>query len=696
MLINHNINNLSGGVSQQPPENRFDNQVEEMINCQVTVAQGLRKRNPLELVNTTTLNHQDDMKTHSYDRGDGQEKYGIIIDDNGLRVFTETGVEKTVTTVGTNPMSLWSGTAWAKNIEFLTVGDTTWILNKEVTTAIKSNLTAGGIDSNKVAFYWAKRSFDNGKSGADQEGYDYEVVLDGVTYTTNKTTTLEVITDLETQISAAGYTVKSSSSIMRISRATNFTFESGDSWGNQASIGWRSSIAKIADLPASMSGFTEADIGVISITGTDRDDFTNYYLKYEDEVWKETTAVGIKYEIDATTMPAKLVRQADGTFAFGFNEIQAGSYDGFTDDTWIIRKVGDDDSNPIPSFIDSKLSNMFFFKNRLGFTSEENVILSETGYYYNFFATTVMDIIDSDPIDAAIDSNTVSIIRNVNPTAGAVTLWTDNGQFVLAGGEILSPATTRIAQSSSYACDNSLSPLVVDNEIIFFNKKNGYLDVLSYSPATLNTDKSTGESVSAHIPTYLPSTISKVAVASGYNMMFLMDEADRNSLYVYSYYIKGNERVISAWYKWEFAVEIKSINVLSNVLFILAGTNGIYSINLQPREITESYLDSGSAYTASVLMSRFNIQTAQQTQNIRDPFYIKNIYGNITGEVDLYVKNKERDNIKTMKSRFLSRRLYIGGTSDKVQIGFTSDYSTGFQINTINLEGVTSPKSKNI
>jgi hypothetical protein len=700
MLINHNINNLSGGVSQQPEESRFDNQVEIMENCQVTVAQGLRRRNPLNFVNTTALNHQDNMITHAYDRGDGLEKYGMILDDNGLRVFDEMGNPKVVNAVGSLPTSSWSNVNWKKDIEFLTVGDTTWILNKKEVTAITSDLTTTYTDKNKFAFYWAKRSFDNGKSGADQEGYDYEVVLNGTKFTTNKTTTLEVISDLKTKIEAAGYTVKSSSSVMRISRSTNFTFASGDSWGNQASVGWRDSVAKIADLPSDMDGFTETDVGVISITGTDRDDFTSYYLKYIDDAWKEAVKSGIEYKIDPNTMPAKVVRQSNGSFSFGFNIINA-SHEGFEYDSWEDRTVGDDDSSPIPSFINGTISNMFFFKNRLGFTSEENVILSETGAYYNFFATTAMDILDSDPIDAAIDSNTVSIIRNVNATAGAVTMWTDNGQFVLSGGEILSPATTRISQSSSYSCENSLSPVVVDNEIIFFNKKDGHIDILTYSPATLNTDKSTGESISSHVPIYIPSTIASVVEAPGYNMLFLLDGANHNDVYVYSYFIRNNERIISAWYKWVFPIQIRTLNMLSNTLFLLGGTNGIYNMNLQPQDVSLEFQDQISAttrssYTSNVVLSRFNVQTDQNTQNIRTPFYIKNIVANTEGDVDLTIENLERQTTKTIDKRFLQRRLFIGGNSDKIKIGFTSSYATGFQIDTINLEGNITPKSKNI
>ena len=180
MIINHNINNLSGGVSRQPDEARFDNQVEEMVNMIPTISNGLCRRNSLEKLVKPSGVLPDDMPMHSYDRGDGLEKYGMFIQNNVIRVFDISGVEKTVNTyVDTgNPIDDWYtefGELKKKDIDFLTVGDTTWILNKKKTVAMTDSLSED-YASNK-AFYWASRSFDNGQG----TGYTYTVVLDGVT-----------------------------------------------------------------------------------------------------------------------------------------------------------------------------------------------------------------------------------------------------------------------------------------------------------------------------------------------------------------------------------------------------------------------------------------------------------------------------------------------------------------------------------
>jgi hypothetical protein len=809
-LVNHNINNMAGGVSQQPDESRFDNQVESMDNFMVTAAQGLRRRNPVAQVNTTARNHTDTMAVHSYDRGDGLNKYGMIVDNDGLRIFDEAGNPKTVNIVGgTDPIAQWGSTDWSTNIQFLTVGDTTWVLNKNM--VIRSSLEAAEERIDR-AFYWIKKSFDNGQD----EGYTYQVVLDGITHEINSTDTIAAIENVDVSnpvlpekhgllkkindismttrifaknsgsiltivkgsmssvaetiggtaysaipIAPAGYKyirvatdtngtnagyhditdgtgryeaynkminggamyttsgwVDAASMswgvsgsheyalvnvqyykdndyslygstttrvVQRYNDGNTFTFESGDSWGNQASVGWKDSVSKISNLPSSMDGFTNEEVGTIAITGTDKDSFTNYYLSWEDDHWKETYEDGTKMTLDKLTLPAKIVQIDDDTFELGFN------------DDWIDRVKGDEDSNPAPSFIDYTISNMFFFKNRLGFTSEENVILSETGYYYNFFATTVMEVLDSDPIDAGVDSNTVSVIRNVNATAGALTLWADNAQFLLSGGEILSPATTRISQTSSYACDNGLSPLVVDNEIIYFNKKGSSLEALSYAPASLQADKSSAESISAHVPTYLPSTISSVKIASAYNMMFLVSGSNSNTIYVYKYHIQGGAKVLSAWFKWNFADTIRAIEVLNNKLFVLANDRDILSLELEPQNIEENFLDKGTvSYDSSVIMSKYNVSTQQGTQTIREPFYVKNIKVSRQGKVDFDIINEERNSTTTVASKHLDRKLVVGGNSSKVKTGFSTSYDTGCQIDTVSIEGRLQSKSRNV
>lgn len=688
-LINEYINNLNGGVSQQPYEARYSNQVEEMINFIPTVAQGLRRRNPVFNFKTNIDNSTSIPFVHSYNRGDGLEEYIIMLTSSGIKVFDADGNEKTVNGNATL-ISNWSSDLVSanKNFKMLTVGDTTFILNKNKTTAMKTDVTPT-VGSTYKAFYWVKRSFDNGKGG----GYTYYVNVNGTQYSTNNADSEAVAEALKNSINAnSGSTgisaIRQDSIVMIYSSTVNFTFSSGDSWGDQASFGWQDKVAKISDLPNKMSGFTESQVGTISVIGTDKNEFNNYYLKWDGDVWAETVAEGMLYKLNEYTLPAKLVRESDGTFTFSFI------------DDWANRIIGDDENNPIPSFIGHKISNMFFYKNRLGFTSEENVILSEVGGFFNFFSTTAMDILDSDMIDVSVDSDTVANIRSVNSTAGALTLWSDKGQFMMNGGEVLSPTTVRVSQTSSYDSDSSLSPLVLDNEIIFFNKNGANLEVGSFSPASVQDDRTSANSISAHIPTYITSNVDCIALSSATNIVLLL-ESGTNILYAYRYHIQSQQRVLSSWFKLQVPNKYINMVELNNILYMfkkdVLNNISIDKIELEPIDIDNTFLDYGTdTYLSSVVMSKYNVMSKQGIKAIREPFYTKNVKLASLGKVDLDIINSERQTARTIKTKHNKRRIFVGGNSEKINIGFSTSYDTGCQINLVSIEGIVKQRSKNI
>jgi hypothetical protein len=88
--------------------------------------------------------------------------------------------------------------------------------------------------------------------------------------------------------------------------------------------------------------------------------------------WLETIDQAKSVGLDADTMPHELVNT--GKNAFTFRQI-----------TWTERSAGDDVTNNHPSFVGKKIKQAFFHKNRLGFLSEDNVTMSRSGEFYNFY-----------------------------------------------------------------------------------------------------------------------------------------------------------------------------------------------------------------------------------------------------------------------------------------------------------------------
>lgn len=267
-----------------------------------------------------------------------------------------------------------------------------------------------------------------------------------------------------------------------------------DSYGNQAISVINGVTAKYTDLPYDCV----TDGSVVKISGTNEDQFAAYYMKFNasETRWEETLepvhATTTKADtIDATKMPQLL------TYAAGV----------FTASTpaWDNRVTGDDESNPQPSFINNTITSMFFHKNRLGFISGENVILSRAADYYNFWFETATDILDTDPIDVASGEAAGVFFNGVLQVNGELLLVASNGFYIMRCDEnIWTPTSASIDRLVTCAVNTAVAPIVMDDRVIYLATAGAYQncwelkladDGRSYRPRQLN----------AHCPTQLGS-----------------------------------------------------------------------------------------------------------------------------------------------------------------------------------------------
>ena len=192
---------------------------------------------------------------------------------------------------------------------------------------------------------------------------------------------------------------------------------------------------------------------------------SNYWVKFvaHDGVggegyWQETINPTVSVGLNNSTMPHELVNTATDTFIF--RQID-----------YVDRQVGDDTTNSQPSFVDNKITSGFFHNNRLGFISGDNVILSRSGDFYNFFFTTAQTIIDSDPIDISCSSTRPTSLHSVLPTPQGVVLFSENQQFIMFSDTgVLTPALTTIRTLSNFEIDRDIEPVDVGTNINFVSK----------------------------------------------------------------------------------------------------------------------------------------------------------------------------------------------------------------------------------
>jgi hypothetical protein len=154
---------------------------------------------------------------------------------------------------------------------------------------------------------------------------------------------------------------------------------------------------------------------IYRVLGSNDTAFVSYYVQGDGSVWNETVKPGLQNRIDETTMPWALVRESDGTFTFA-------------PFSWAPRRVGDEDTNPLPPFIGRTIRDVFFYQNRLGFVVDTGVVFSGAGDYGDFWRRTVLDYIDSDSLSADAATTDVAVIDYALPFSDGVMLFSRQKQ----------------------------------------------------------------------------------------------------------------------------------------------------------------------------------------------------------------------------------------------------------------------------
>lgn len=322
------------------------------------------------------------------------------------------------------------------------------------------------------------------------------------------------------------------------------------------------------DLPGdATTGATYKIIG-----GTDTS-FVPYYVRKSAEgVWDETVAPGLENKIDPLTMPHALVRLADGTFSFA-------------PFSWDDRKVGDETSNPNPGFIGRSIRTAFVHQNRLAFLFDENTILSGAGEFGRFFRLTVLDYLDSDPIDVAATSTKVALLRDAVPFNDGVMLFSDQTQFSMTNGESgLSATSLAIRPVTHYEVSRRASPVPLGSEVYFASDTSGHAAIYEYTRSP-DSDATTAANITAHVPRYIPAGVSKLIPAGDLNALFVLTDGDPSAIYVYQFYwVDGDTKAQSAWHRWVFTPEdrVVSASYASGILtLVISRPSGVYLERIQ-------------------------------------------------------------------------------------------------------------------
>jgi len=384
---------------------------------------------------------------------------------------------------------------------FRSVQDVTVITNKTVTTAMKP---AGTFVANSIATVVLKTLV---------ESYVYKVVLQGIEIqvTAQASTTydqmlefdagdvntnlhlIDAVRDRIQQQHIAGdpnfagrWYLEGYTNSLVIKRGTGanavitdysavtgdplaFTIDAEGGLDNISLIAWQDEVNSTADLP--VESFHDHNFRIINSSIAEDD----YYVKFvaEDGVrgrgsWQETLARDVSPGFDVTTMPHELVNTGETTFTFG-------------PIVWAERTAGDDVTSPIPSFVDFPITSTFFYNNRFGILSEDNIIFGVANDPYNFFVRSALTQVASDPIDLNVSSVRPVSLSDVLPSPQGLIIFSERQQFQVftTDGSILTPTSATVRAISNYEMDTNITPVDVGTTAAFVSKVPGYSKVFT-------------------------------------------------------------------------------------------------------------------------------------------------------------------------------------------------------------------------
>ena len=705
------------GVSEQNPELALDNQCREMINCVPDVVRGVKKRPPATIVRTDDIATDPDSLTsyvfHSYDRGEDDEEYifmGTGDSLNPIRAMNVDGVDMVIEYEAGQETQIKQYLD-SRMLRALTVQDRTWLFNPAVTVGTDTtNTTPLAPNYRKEAFYWLKRG-----SGDRFNPFNYAVYIDGITFSvdpdkpasggsgsqdpaTGAEDSNVAASLLAAKVSAnANYTCQVNGSILRISRVdgADFTFSSWDSWGNQASEGWKGSVNSITDLPKDMP-FNNV---YVEITGSEGNNFTNYFVKWNGSSWEECLDPAANRG-ELSNMPVKMDRISlvGGVATFKISLID-----------WSTPRVGNIDNNPDPSFVGQPIQDLFFYKNRLGVASRDSIILTETANYTNFFTTTAVDLVDTDMIDVTISTNQASNIYYAMPFNNSLYIFTKYAQYEMAHDGIFSPTSVSIETVTNYPMKTDVEPVVVNDSLYFISVSNNRQQLREYIKADNLSVK--GVDLNLATPTYMEEPVVKL-IADGV-IGIVMACTLSGKVYVYNYKDDGSERVQSAWSTWVFFPDVQgaffewiSLGILIGVRYKTPHIYTYHALFLDDKgttnrhDVTFDYATQQNInvpYKASVLLPHYY----PQLTGVRTPLnkaLIKRVVIEGEGQFDSSVYRLDY-NVAFTKRHDLTLRdgdFYVNSKVRNVDITLYDESSNDFTISSVVVECLFQPTSKEV
>lgn len=700
-LISKDIANLTGGISQQAAPLRLYNQCEDQVNLHPSLVNGLQNRAAVKTVAELDITEG---AIYPIDRDD-DGRYNLIIRPTGLTVIDESGVKQSVP-LGTEALAYLSQNEndYYNTYKILTLADHTFILNTEKTARLTSDIYTPWknqalvfIKQVQASTTWSLtingQTVSVGYGGVNNESGLPHLYVNGILVQENANmSTSAVASKLSGGSPAHTYYVQTTDTAYNSDKTYYFLF-SGSYREITSAAAWatykeKNNVYERVDIAATggFPGFTitqaastlwvrKNDGGAFSIGLTDTRSDTcshlvtskvqqfsdlptvapdgyicrvagsiashadDYYVMFVSNqagafskgIWEECAEPGSRCTLDPTTMPHKLVHNANGTWTF-------------SSVAWAEKETGDDDSVPIPSFVDKKLRNIFLFRNRLCFITEDLLCMSAAADYENFWNETATTLTDADPIFISASTEKVADLYDCGVLDDDLVIFGSHGQYKLNAQDVLSPKTAAVTGIGKNAYAKGTGINASGARLYFGHQNGGYFVVSEFGTSGVTGNKE-ANSITSHVPCLIPFTKGcRMAGTENTDTIAVISPNTPDTLYMYQYYISGANRLQSAWHKFIITGSIiRGLYFRDNLLWLFLVKNGrgvLATLDMAENTetilqtpvldflITQSEAEAKTAWTLPQIITPENaIVLAPTADNVLTPVTITAIEG---------------------------------------------------------------------
>ncbi len=384
-----------------------------------------------------------------------------------------------------------------------------------------------------------------------------------------------ILGDIRTELISEGISASDITQIglgLHIKRSTTFNASTGVGELLNVVAG---TVNDVGDLPSQCKNGMVVEV-INSVADED-----NHYVKFVgnngrdgEGTWQECAKPGRKIRFARNSMPIALIRTADGNFRL--TELDGSSYtisgDSYEVPYWDDALVGDDTTNPEPSFVGRTINKMTFFRNRFVLLAEEHIILSRPGDFTNFWNKSAITFISSDPIDISTSSEYPADIFDAIQVNQGLILFTKNQQFMLTtDSDIFSPTTAKINALSSYNFNFATNPISMGTTIGFLDNAGKYSRF--YEMADVVREGAPNVIEQSKVVSKLFENDLKLISNSRENDVIFFSEEDTSTLYGYRYFDNIRERKMAAWFKWTLTGNIQYHCMQDDSLYVVVRNN---------------------------------------------------------------------------------------------------------------------------